>query len=80
MIGTTRSRVSFFLNRFRDLGFINYDGEGMHIHSSWLASCSTIRPDSRKASHQTACKNWARWNNERSVAVSSTSRWSIEYL
>jgi CRP-like cAMP-binding protein len=37
MIGTTRSRVSFFLNRFRELGFINYNGSGMHIHSS-LAS------------------------------------------
>jgi CRP-like cAMP-binding protein len=37
MIGTTRSRVSFFLNRFRDLGFINYDGEGMHIHSSLVS-------------------------------------------
>jgi CRP-like cAMP-binding protein len=37
MIGTTRSRVSFFLNRFRDLGFINYNGSGMRINSS-LAS------------------------------------------
>lgn len=37
MIGTTRSRVSFFLNRFRDLGFIDYNGNGMHINSS-LAS------------------------------------------
>jgi CRP/FNR family cyclic AMP-dependent transcriptional regulator len=37
MIGTTRSRVSFFLNRFRDLGFINYNGSGMQINSS-LAS------------------------------------------
>ena len=36
MIGTTRSRVSFFLNRFRDLGFINYDG-GMHVHSSLVS-------------------------------------------
>jgi CRP-like cAMP-binding protein len=34
MIGTTRSRVSFFLNRFRDLGFIDYNGNGMHINSS----------------------------------------------
>ena len=34
MIGTTRSRVSFFLNRFRDLGFINYNGSGMQINSS----------------------------------------------
>jgi CRP/FNR family cyclic AMP-dependent transcriptional regulator len=33
MIGTTRSRVTFFMNRFRKLGFIDYDG-GMHVHSS----------------------------------------------
>ncbi|MGA2961523.1 MAG: Crp/Fnr family transcriptional regulator [Candidatus Korobacteraceae bacterium] len=37
MIGTTRSRVSFFLNRFRDLGFIAYDGGGMLIHSSLVS-------------------------------------------
>jgi CRP-like cAMP-binding protein len=37
MIGTTRSRVSFFLNRFRDLGFIEYDGGGMQIHSSLVS-------------------------------------------
>ena len=37
MIGTTRSRVSFFLNRFRDLGFINYNGGGMHVHSSLVS-------------------------------------------
>ena len=34
MIGTTRSRVSFFLNRFRELGFINYNGSGMQVNSS----------------------------------------------
>jgi CRP/FNR family cyclic AMP-dependent transcriptional regulator len=34
MIGTTRSRVSFFLNRFRDLGYIDYDMGGMLIKSS----------------------------------------------
>lgn len=37
MIGTTRSRVSFFMNRFREMGFIDYNGGGMHVHSS-LAS------------------------------------------
>lgn len=36
MVGTTRSRVSFFLNRFRELGFIEYNG-GMHVHSSLLS-------------------------------------------
>jgi len=34
MIGTTRSRVSFFLNRFRDLGYIDYNSGGMMINSS----------------------------------------------
>jgi CRP/FNR family cyclic AMP-dependent transcriptional regulator len=34
MIGRTRSRVSFFLNRFRDLGYIDYDSSGMRINSS----------------------------------------------
>lgn len=34
MIGTTRSRVSFFLNRFRDLGYIDYSPAGMLINSS----------------------------------------------
>jgi len=35
MIGTTRSRVSFFMNRFRKLGFIQYNG-GVKVHSSLL--------------------------------------------
>jgi CRP-like cAMP-binding protein len=35
MIGTTRSRVSFFMNRFRKLGFIRYNG-GIHVHRSLL--------------------------------------------
>src|SRR6478735_7132409 len=33
MIGTTRSRVSFFMNRFRKMGFINYNSEGLQVHS-----------------------------------------------
>jgi CRP/FNR family cyclic AMP-dependent transcriptional regulator len=39
MIGTTRSRVSFFMNRFRKLGFIHYSGGvegGLQVHSSLL--------------------------------------------
>jgi CRP/FNR family cyclic AMP-dependent transcriptional regulator len=35
MVGTTRSRVSFFMNRFRKLGFIHYNG-GLKVHSSLL--------------------------------------------
>jgi CRP/FNR family transcriptional regulator, cyclic AMP receptor protein len=35
MVGTTRSRVSFFMNRFRKLGFIQYNG-GLQVHSSLL--------------------------------------------
>jgi CRP-like cAMP-binding protein len=39
MVGTTRSRVSFFVNRFRKLGFIDYAGGvegGLQVHSSLL--------------------------------------------
>src|ERR1700726_345549 len=37
MVGTTRSRVSFFMNRFRKLGFVGYDGgSGLQVHSSLL--------------------------------------------
>ena len=35
MIGTTRSRVSFFMNKFRKMGFIDYNGQ-LHVHSSLL--------------------------------------------
>jgi CRP/FNR family transcriptional regulator, cyclic AMP receptor protein len=38
MIGTTRSRVSFFMNRFRKLGFVDYDaGDELQVHSSLLS-------------------------------------------
>jgi CRP/FNR family transcriptional regulator, cyclic AMP receptor protein len=39
MVGTTRSRVSFFMNRFRRLGFIQYASgleSGLQVHSSLL--------------------------------------------
>jgi CRP/FNR family cyclic AMP-dependent transcriptional regulator len=35
MIGTTRSRVSYFMNKFRKLGYIDYDG-GIHVNNSLL--------------------------------------------
>ena len=35
MVGTTRSRVNFFMNRFRKLGFIEYNGE-IRVHQSLL--------------------------------------------
>jgi CRP/FNR family transcriptional regulator, cyclic AMP receptor protein len=39
MIGTTRSRVSFFMNKFRKMGFIDYNGGngGIEVHSSLLS-------------------------------------------
>jgi CRP/FNR family cyclic AMP-dependent transcriptional regulator len=36
MIGTTRSRVSSFMNKFRQLGFIEYNGSSLKVHSSLL--------------------------------------------
>ena len=44
MVGTTRSRVSFFMNRFRKLGFIKYNGE-LEIHSSLLNVVLHDSPD-----------------------------------
>ena len=40
MVGTTRSRVNFFMNKFKKLGFIEYDGDldaGIQINSSLLS-------------------------------------------
>ncbi len=46
MVGTTRSRVSFFMNKFRKLGFVHYD-DGLHVHSSLLnIVLPTRRPSS----------------------------------
>jgi CRP/FNR family transcriptional regulator, cyclic AMP receptor protein len=36
MVGTTRSRVNFFMNKFRRLGFIEYNGH-LKVHSSLLS-------------------------------------------
>src|SRR6266849_2101161 len=47
MVGTTRSRVSFFMNRFRKLGFIQYNG-GLHVHSS-LLNMVLLDQDPRRA-------------------------------
>ncbi|MCX5496174.1 Crp/Fnr family transcriptional regulator [Kaistia dalseonensis] len=46
MIGTTRSRVSFFMNKFRRLGFISYDGT-VEVHPSLLTAvlCNQSRVD-----------------------------------
>ena len=44
MIGTTRSRVSFFMNKFRKLGFISYNGT-MEVHSSLLSVVLNDRPE-----------------------------------
>jgi CRP/FNR family cyclic AMP-dependent transcriptional regulator len=43
MIGTTRSRVSHFMNKFRGLGFISYNGH-LEVHSSLLAVVLSERP------------------------------------
>ena len=47
MIGTTRSRVSFFMNKFRKLGFIEYNGK-LKVHSSLLNVVLHDQPELRK--------------------------------
>jgi hypothetical protein len=44
MIGTTRSRVSFFMNKFRKLGFISYNGK-IEVHNSLLNAVLHDKPE-----------------------------------
>ena len=48
MIGTTRSRVSYFMNKFRQLGFIDYNGH-LEVHSSLLSVVLNEQPPAAKA-------------------------------
>lgn len=50
MIGTTRSRVSFFMNKFRKLGFIEYNGH-LQVHSSLLSVVLHDDPRSIRSDH-----------------------------
>jgi CRP/FNR family transcriptional regulator, cyclic AMP receptor protein len=47
MIGTTRSRVSFFMNKFRKLGFISYNGK-IEVHNSLLNAVLHDKPQIRR--------------------------------
>jgi CRP-like cAMP-binding protein len=47
MIGTTRSRVSFFMNKFRKLGFISYNGT-IEVHSSLLNAVLYDKPEIKR--------------------------------
>ena len=60
MIGTTRSRVSFFMNKFRKLGFISYNGK-IEVHSSLLSVVlNDHAPIKKKPSSSRARKQGAR--------------------
>ena len=47
MVGTTRPRINFFMNKFRKLGFIEYN-EGLHVHSS-LLNVVLLEPEPHKS-------------------------------
>jgi CRP-like cAMP-binding protein len=47
IIGTTRSRVSFFMNKFRKLGWIDYNGQ-IHVHQSLLNAVLHDKPEIRE--------------------------------
>jgi CRP/FNR family cyclic AMP-dependent transcriptional regulator len=61
MIGTTRSRVSFFMNKFRKLGFIDYNGSGLEVHNSLL---NVVLHDERGPAHKPA-RSWKQSRSER---------------
>jgi len=47
MVGTTRTRVNFFMNKFRKLGFIDYNGK-IDVHQSLLNSVLNDKPEIRE--------------------------------
>jgi CRP/FNR family transcriptional regulator, cyclic AMP receptor protein len=49
MVGTTRSRVSFFMNRFRQRGFLRYNGATIRVHRTLLSVILEDQPDSQDA-------------------------------
>jgi len=53
MIGTTRSRVSFFMNKFRKLGFIEYNGK-LEIHNSLLNVILFDKPEIKTSDASTS--------------------------
>ena len=48
MVGTTRSRVNFFMNRFRTSGFINYGKGGIQVHGSFRHVVLNDQRDERR--------------------------------
>ena len=48
MVGTTRSRVNVFMNKFRKLGFIGYNKHGLTVHHTFL---SVVLQDSPSSDH-----------------------------
>ena len=54
MVGTTRSRISFFMNRFRKLGFVEYNGD-VEVHNSLLNVLLHDKPHLRRRDKRTEC-------------------------
>jgi CRP/FNR family cyclic AMP-dependent transcriptional regulator len=61
MIGTTRSRVNFFMNKFRKLGFIDYNDGGLEVHNSLL---NVVLHDERVPAHKPS-RSWKQSRSER---------------
>jgi CRP/FNR family cyclic AMP-dependent transcriptional regulator len=59
MVGTTRSRVSFFMNRFRKLGFINYNGR-IQVHKSLLNVVLLDQPEAAPRGIEQESSTWSR--------------------
>jgi CRP/FNR family cyclic AMP-dependent transcriptional regulator len=68
MIGTTRSRVSFFMNRFREHGFVDYKYHGrIHVHTSLLK----VMLNDRLPGHNTQTPTLAHVNRPSETAANS---------
>jgi CRP/FNR family transcriptional regulator, cyclic AMP receptor protein len=68
MVGTTRSRVSFFMNKFRQLGFIEYNGNVV-VHSSLLSVVLHDQPQIRSERDASLRKAWTWPKSEKQSSI-----------
>ena len=73
MVGTTRSRVSYFMNKFRKLGLISYNGH-IEVHNSLLSAVLHEKPLLREREYERGPKETAS-ARERAEAVISSDAW-----
>jgi CRP/FNR family cyclic AMP-dependent transcriptional regulator len=66
IVGTTRSRVNFFMNKFRRLGFIDYGSGGIQVHHALMSVVAARHSGTQSLSGRRPAPSPARYNKARS--------------